>query len=160
MPGLENVKLESMSPEVGVRETYRVRGELLITQEDYVSGRRWGDLGRQDAFYPVDMHSPEGVQPAHLKEGVVATVPLRALLPKGSLNLLVAGRCLSSDRLANSASRVQATCMATGQAAGAAAALAAQRGITPAQVPLTELKKLLSASGALVPEAPASHDAN
>ena len=159
VPGLENVKLESMSPEVGVRETYRVRGELLITQEDYVSGRRWEDSVCY-AFYPVDMHTAQGVQPAHLQEGVVATVPLRALIPKGSQNLLVAGRCLSSDRLANSALRVQATCMATGQAAGAAAALAAKHGITPARVPLTELKKLLSASGALVPEAPASHDAN
>ena len=93
-----------------------------------------------------------GVQPAHLKEGVVPTVPLRALIPKGSANLLVAGRCLSSDRQANSGLRVQGTCMATGQAAGAAAALAAKRGVTPAAVPLPELKALLKAQGAIVPE--------
>jgi glycine/D-amino acid oxidase-like deaminating enzyme len=152
IPGLEKVKLESMSPEVGIRETYRVRGEYLITREDYTSGKRWEDSVCY-AFYPIDLHDKRsGVQPAHLEEGVVATVPLRALIPKGSADLLVAGRCLSSDRLANSALRVQATCMATGQAAGAAAALAARRGVTPGQVPLGELKALLAAHGAVVPE--------
>jgi len=152
VPGLENVKLESMSPEVGVRETYRVAGDYLITHVDYTSGRRWEDSVCY-AFYPIDLHDKKsGVNPAHLKEGVVATVPLRALIPKGSQNLLVAGRCLSSDRLANSALRVQATCMATGQAAGTAAALAAKHNTTPGSVPIGELKALLTASGAIVPE--------
>ena len=152
VPGLEKIELESMSPEVGIRETFRVTGEVLITYEDYVSGRRWDD-SVCNAFYPVDMHSQKsGVKPAHLKEGVVATVPLRALVPKGSRNLLVAGRCLSSDRLANSGLRVQGTCMATGQAAGAAAALAVKRGETPGQVPIPELKALLVAGGAIVPQ--------
>jgi hypothetical protein len=91
------------------------------------------------------------VRPKHLKEGVVPTVPLRALIPKGSKNLLVAGRCVSSDRLANSALRVQASCMATGQAAGATAALAARSGMTPGQVPLTEIRAGLAKHGAVVP---------
>jgi hypothetical protein len=91
------------------------------------------------------------VHPAHLKEGVVPTVPLRALIPAGSRNLLVAGRCLSCDRLANSGLRVQAVCMATGQAAGAAAALSARRGCSPAAVPIDELKALLRSQGAIVP---------
>ncbi len=151
VPGLENVKLESMSPEVGVRETYRVNGEYLITCEDYVSGRHWDDSVCY-AFYPVDLHDPKtGVQPAQLKEGVVPTVPLRALVPKGGRNLLVAGRCLSSDRRANSGLRVQAACMATGQAAGAAAALAARHGVSPLAVPMEELKALLRDQGAIVP---------
>ena len=152
VPGLEKMTLESMSPEVGIRETYRVLGEHLITKDDYVSGRVWEDSVCY-AFYPVDLHDKKsGVKPAHLQEGVVPTVPLRALIPKGSQNLLVAGRCLSSDRLANSGLRVQATCMATGQAAGAAAALAAQRGMTPEQVPIAEIKALLTKSDAIVPE--------
>ncbi len=153
VPGLEKIKIESMSPEVGVRETYRVAGEYLITQQDYISGKRWED-SVCNAFYPVDMHNKKtGVHPAHLAEGVVPTVPLRALIPKGSVNLLVAGRCLCSDRMANSGLRVQATCMATGQAAGAAAALAAKHGVTPAKVPMAELKALLVANGAIVPAA-------
>ena len=69
-------------------------------------------------------------------------MPLGALVPKGSLNLTVAGRSVSSDRLANSALRVQASCMAMGQAAGAAAALAVRANSTPSDVPLDEIREL------------------
>lgn len=151
IPGLERVRVESMSPEVGIRETYRVLGEHRITGEEYIRGQQWDDSVCY-AFYPVDLHDAKtGVKPAHLAEGVVPTVPLRALIPLGSRDLLVAGRCLSSDRQANSALRVQAACMATGQAAGAAAALAARHGITPGAVPLGALKELLRSQGAVVP---------
>lgn len=130
-PGLKHAKLVGMSPEVGIRETYRVLGEYVITQDDYVSGRVLED-SLCYAFFPIDLHNKRtGVHPAHLKEGKVAMVLLRALIPKGSKNLLVAGRCISCDRQANSALRVQATCMATGQAAGEAAAFAAQKDAHP-----------------------------
>jgi len=153
VPGLEKIKLEGMSAEVGIRETFRVNGEYLITKRDYIEGRRWDD-SVCNAFYPIDLHNQNtGVHPAPLAQGVVATVPLRALIPKDSTNLLVAGRCISSDRMANSALRVQATCMATGQAAGAAAALAAKHGVTPGKVSIAELKALLVAHGAIVPAA-------
>jgi len=76
-------------------------------------------------------------------------VPLGALIPKGVRNLLVAGRCLSSDRLANSALRVQASCMAMGQAAGAAAALAARSGDTAPT--LERIRQALTDHGAVVP---------
>jgi len=79
-------------------------------------------------------------------------VPLRALIPKDSRNIMVAGRCVSSDRLANSGLRVQAPCMAMGQAAGVAAAQAAKDGITPSKVPLAEIRRLLRQHGAIVPE--------
>ena len=151
LPGLGNASLASMSPEVGVRETYRIRGEYEVTQADYVSGRVFPD-SLCYAFYPVDLHDKEkGVAPAHLAEGVVATVPLRALAPKGSRNLLAAGRCVSSDRGANSGLRVEAACMAMGQAAGAAAAVAARRGCSPLEAPLSEVKAALRAHGAIVP---------
>lgn len=151
VPGLEHAALVSMSPEVGVRETYRIRGEYTITQADYTSGRVFPDALCY-AFYPVDLHDKRtGIRPAHLAEGVVATVPLRALVPKGAKNLLVAGRCVSSDRGANSGLRVEAACMAMGQAAGAAAACAARRGCTPLEVPLAEIKAALRTQGAIVP---------
>jgi len=78
-------------------------------------------------------------------------VPLRALIPKDSRNIMVAGRCVSSDRLANSGLRVQAPCMAMGQAAGVAAAQAANHGRTPLDVPLAEIRELLQEHGAIVP---------
>lgn len=74
-------------------------------------------LGFCYSFYPIDLHDAHGVKPEELKSGTFPTIPRGALIPKGSKNMMVAGRCLSSDRLANSAARVQASCMAMGQAA-------------------------------------------
>ena len=133
-----------------MRESYRILGETVITVEDYTSGRVFEDALCY-AFYPVDLHTEEGCVPEPLQEGVVPSVPLRALVPKGSRNLLVAGRSVSSDRLANSALRVQAPAMAMGQAAGAVAVLAAQQGATPLDVPLEQVKALLREHGAIVP---------
>ena len=65
--------------------------------------------------------------------------------------MLVAGRCMSADRAAASALRVQGTCMATGQAAGATAAMAASKGCDVRDVPIEELRANLRASGAIVP---------
>jgi hypothetical protein len=150
LPGFENLRLERLQPETGVRETYRIVGETTVRREDYVSGRKFPDAVAY-SFYPIDLHDEHGVRPLPLTEGVVATIPLGALLPKDSLNLMVAGRCLSSDRLANSALRVQASCMAMGQAAGVAAALAARSSTTPLQLPLKEIRQTLAAHGAIVP---------
>ena len=156
VPGLEKASIVSMSPEVGVRETYRIRGEYTITQDDYTTGRVFPD-SLCYAFYPVDLHDKKsGVRPAHLAEGVVATVPLRALVPRGARNFLVAGRCVSSDRGANSGLRVEAACMAMGQVAGTAAALAARRGTSPLDLPIGELREALASSGAVVPSSQAA----
>lgn len=143
-------RLMHMQPETGFRESYRIEGETIITVNDYRSGKKFDDAICY-AFYPVDLHTKNGVKPEPLKPGVVPTVPLRALIPKGSRNIIVAGRCVSSDRLANSGLRVQASCMGMGQAAGAAAALAAKAGSTPLEVPLKEIHDLLRAHGAIIP---------
>lgn len=146
----EKKRLMHLQPETGFRESYRIQGETLITVDDYTSGRHFEDAICY-AFYPVDLHTKDGVMPQPLKPGTVPTIPLGALVPKGSRNLMVAGRCVSSDRLANSGLRVQASCMAMGQAAGAAAALAAKAGTTPLEVPLTKIHDLLRNHGAIIP---------
>jgi len=146
----EKRRLMHLQPETGFRESYRIVGETMITVNDYTSGRRFDDAVC-NAFYPVDLHTQSGVKPKPLKPGTVPTIPLGALIPKGSRNLMVAGRCVSSDRLANSGLRVQASCMAMGQGAGAAAALAALRGTTPLELPLSDIHGLLRAHGAIVP---------
>lgn len=151
MPGCENIRIAEMRTEAGVRETYRIDGLYKITHEDYVTGKMYPDSVSY-SYYPIDLHIIEhGVTPKHLQQDIVASVPLRALIPRNSKNFLVAGRCLSSDRLANSALRVQASCMGMGQAAGAAAALAIQRNTTPAEVDFKELKALLESHGGIVP---------
>ena len=150
LPGGENVRIEKMMQETGVRETSRIVGEAILTVNDYKAGRMFDDAVSY-SFYPIDVHDEHGVKPEPLEPGTVPTIPLRALIPKKSTNIMVAGRCLSSDRLANSAARVQASCMGMGQAAGATAALAAESGVTPQKVPLTEIRNLLRKHGAIIP---------
>lgn len=154
-PGLEGITIDFMAPECGVRETAIIVGEETVTLDDYVSGRAWPDAVCH-AFYPIDLHmdSGAGLDCRPLLEGIVPTVPRGALIPKGLPNLLAAGRCISSDRLANSALRVQAASMATGQATGALAALAARSGVDVRSVPMPELRGLLESHGAIVPTHP------
>ena len=149
-PAFALMRIERLQPETGIRETYRIIGETVIKVADYEGGRVFDDAVSY-SFYPIDLHFEGGVRPKHLPEGIVPTVPLRALVPKDSKNILVAGRCVSSDQLANSALRVQASCMGMGQAAGAAAALAAAKVTTPLQVPLAEIRAALRKHGAIVP---------
>jgi glycine/D-amino acid oxidase-like deaminating enzyme len=151
-PGLEHLRIRGVAAECGVRETATVLGRDTITAEDYVSGRLWPDPVCY-AFYPIDLHTSDGkgLDCRQLRPGIVPSVPRGALLPQGTEDLVVAGRCLSSDRLANSALRVQATAMATGQAAGALAALACAQQTTPAAVPAPDLRALLEQNGAIVP---------
>ena len=151
-PGLSGLQLEYLAPECGVREGATIEGELTISTDDYRSGKVWDD-SLSYAFYPLDLHlnTHEGLHCVPLETGVVPTVPLRAMIPRGSQRLLVAGRCVSSDQLANSALRVQASCMAMGQSAGAVAALAARKFTSPIAVPLGEVRALLQAHGAIIP---------
>lgn len=151
-PGLERLEVIRVAPECGVRETATIRGKRTVTVADYQSGRVWDDAVCY-SFYPIDLHGAcaNGLRCEPLAEGVVPTVPRGALLPSGSRSFLVAGRCISSDRLANSALRVQATCMATGQAAGAMAALSARTRVDPEELPIADVRRLLREHGAIVP---------
>lgn len=104
-------------------------------------------------YWMVDEHNAanSSARLVFLEKDKVATVPLRAMLPKGVGNMLVAGRAVSSDQGANSALRVQASCMAMGQAAGVVAALAAELCCDPREVPLDLIRKRLSDIGHIVP---------
>jgi hypothetical protein len=144
-------RLMHLQPETAFRESYRILGETVVTESDYASGRVFEDAIAY-AFYPVDVHQgTEFEKLYHLKPGVVPTIPLGALIPKESRNVMVAGRSVSSDRPANGGLRVQASCMAMGQAAGATAALAAAKDTTPLKVPLKEIREMLGKHGAIVP---------
>lgn len=150
-PGCENLRIFDLKTETAVRETYRIDGIYQMTQSDYLEGKVFED-SISYSFYPIDLHR-EGktIHQVFLEPGVVASIPLRALIPKKSKNFLVAGRCVSSDRMANSALRVQASAMGMGQAAAAAAVLANNLGVSPHEVPIGDLKKLLRNHGGIVP---------
>ncbi|NLO74798.1 MAG: FAD-dependent oxidoreductase, partial [candidate division WS1 bacterium] len=70
----------------------------------------------------------------------------------GARRVLAAGRIISSDKLAHSALRVEASCMAMGQAVGAAAALGAKQGVAAREVPVEDIRALLRDQGAIVPQ--------
>lgn len=148
--GLGNVRIEEMRTEIGVRETYRIDGLYRISYEDYISGKMYPDSIAY-SYYPVDLHNAEGIVPIQLAQGIVPTIPFRSMIPKRSRNFIVAGRSICSDQLANSGLRVQASCMAMGQAAGAAAVLAIEKKITPADLSMKDLKKLIETHGGIVP---------
>jgi hypothetical protein len=77
-------------------------------------------------------------------------IPYRCLTPKVVDNLLVSGRCISATHQGMAGARVMGTCVAIGQAAGTAAALAAEAGTTPREVDVAHLQDVLRADGALV----------
>ncbi|WP_057936601.1 FAD-dependent oxidoreductase [Algoriphagus resistens] len=150
-PGLGNIRIEEMRTETGVRETYRIEGLYRISYEDYITGKVYPDSIAY-SYYPVDLHNTEGVVPEQLTEGIVPTIPFRSMIPKRSKNFIVAGRSICSDQLANSGLRVQASCMAMGQAAGAAAALAIEKNVTPADLVMGDLKTLIEMHGGIIPK--------
>lgn len=150
--GLENVEIIERASEVGVRETYRVVGEKTITEEEYLSGYIHEDALAW-SYWMVDQHNTKSsARLVFHEKGLAGTVPLGAMLPRGVKNMLVAGRAVSSDHGANSALRVQASCMAMGQAAGAVAALAAINHCEPREVSLDLVRKKLTDMGHIVPD--------
>ena len=150
--GLENISVDFIAEETGVRETNRIIGMHTVTADEYINGEMYADA-ICFSFYPIDLHVMDGIEKAFHKENIVPKIPYRALLPKGSKHIICAGRCISSDTYANSALRVQAACMATGQAAGCAAALACKEEAALADISLNKLREALLKIGAIVPNA-------
>lgn len=150
IPGLENLTVDFIAEETGIRESNRIVGEETVLAEDYITGKAYPNPVCY-AFYPIDLHVMDGIQQQFFEENKVGQIPYGALIPKDSKRLLVAGRCIASDTDANSAIRVQAPCMATGQAAGCAAAVCAQEGFSVKALPFSLLREKLEAIGAIVP---------
>jgi len=150
MPGLGGIYADYAAAECGIRETKRIVGEKTMTEANYLAGTVYDDAIAY-AFYPVDRHVMGGIVQTFLEPETVPTVPYGALIPKGAKRVLAAGRCAAADANTNSAVRVQAPCMAMGQAAGCAAALAAAGDMPVAAVDYTALCAALAAQGAIVP---------
>lgn len=150
--GLENFTIPHCAPEVAIRDSAVIRGKTRITGEDYLTGRHFHDALCY-SWYPKDIHLSDGkgIDYENLAPGVLPTIPRGALLPEGSRFIAAAGRCISGDRVSHSAFRVQATCMAVGQAAGAMAALSVSTNIDLADLPLADIRSLLKEHGAIVP---------
>ncbi len=144
------VTVLASAPESAARESRRILGDVYMTGEDYLARRVYEDAVCYTYWF-IDIHREN--QPSeiiYLHDGKTPTVPLGAMRPRGFTNVYTAGRCVSSDRSANSAIRVKASCMAMGQAAGAAVVLASDADTR--SVDMNALRACLSAQGAIVPE--------
>lgn len=145
IPGFETARIEAIAPVLGVRETRHVIGEYTLTGKDSVEGTHFEDSIAADAS-ALDIHDPKGAD-VDFQGLKPYEIPYRALLPMGVEQLLVAGRCISADHAAHARSRNMPACMATGQAAGVAAAVAIDKGVNVRDVPVETVQQKLRALG-------------
>ncbi len=150
VPGYETCTVKTGASTLGVRESRRVLGEYVLDIEDLRTGRRFPDVVVHKANFVVDIHNPAGGgQEFGLAEVVKPyDIPYRCLIPRGVENLLLAGRCISGTHEAMASFRVMSICMAMGEAAGIAAAISAETGVSPRSVKAEQIQKILLAKGA------------
>ena len=144
IPGFQNASISEVGSQIGVRETRRIIGEYVLTGLDVLDAKRFPDVVARSG-YPIDIHNPEGkgVTANFIREGGAYDIPYRSIVPKKVSNLLLAGRCISTTHEAQATTRLTPSCMAIGQAAGAAAAIAALQNCSNTDVPIDVLQKKL-----------------
>jgi len=164
-PAFANTCLAATAVSIGVRESRRVIGDYIFTLEDYLARRSFADEILRNNYY-IDIHNtPEegdrqksgerwwsDTRYEHYKRGESHGLPYRCLTPKGLRNVLVAGRCISSDRATQGSLRVMPACLCMGEAAGIAAKLAADMPTVDVHaVDAQRLRRRLKEEGAYLP---------
>ena len=150
VPGYEVASLVALGTQIGVRETRRVHGDYRLTRDDVLGAGQFDDqVGLCGA--PIEDHAGgHGTVWQYLPDGATVGIPYRTLLIRDAANVLVAGRCFSATHDAHASVRSMAQCMAMGQAAGTAAALAVAAGAAPRDVAVAALRDRLRADGAIL----------
>ncbi len=148
VPGFANARLAATATQIGIRESRRIVGEYTLTAADVLAGRTFDDAVARSA-YPIDIHNPRGsgTTTHRLPPGASYEIPYRCLVPQGAEDLLVAGRCISTTHEALASTRLTPTVMTLGQAAGTAAALAVQAGVSPRALDPAALRARLVRDG-------------
>ncbi len=149
--GLENSFLMMTASEIGVRESRRIVGEYVLTETDCKNCVKFEDAIAA-CNYDIDIHNPEGSGTSHyyFPKGEYYTIPYRCLIPKGADNMLVAGRCISSDHGAQASYRIMPTVCSIGEAAGAAMGLAVKEKTTVGNVDVKKLQRTLKNNRAFI----------
>jgi hypothetical protein len=179
-PGFEQCTVRQTSPQVGPRESRQAIGDYVLTGDDVQAGHKFGDAVARGSWwidihcplghaYPVHLCTVECPRQEECPfwtaehESTMRSradlyppdddwydIPYRCLTPQRVDNLLVSGRCISATHQGMAGARVMGTCIAIGQAAGTAAALAVRANVAPRQVDIAQLQDALRADGALV----------
>jgi hypothetical protein len=141
MPGYEDAQVALTWPQLGVRLSRRIRGEYVLVDSDLVSSRHFPDgIARLGVYFP-------DWGPNYAIEGLDYDIPYRTLVPETVDGILVAGRCISCDYVAGNTMRLLVPCLVTGQAAGAAAALAVREDCQPRDITVERLRAALVEQG-------------
>lgn len=153
VPGMEKCYLISTAPALGLRESRRIMGEVILNEEDILARREWEDAIGYGSFY-IDIHNLDGPgmseTTVYPPEGFKYQIPYRVMVPQKVDNLLVAGRCISVTHVALGSTRVMVTCMVLGEAAGTAAALAMHEEVTPRNLDTDKLRAQLKKQNVLL----------
>ena len=149
--GLENSFLMMTAAEIGVRESRMIVGDYVLTEQDCRNCVKFDD-GIAACNYDIDIHNPEGTGTSHyyFPAGEYYTIPYRSLIPKSAENLLVAGRCISSDHGAQASYRIMPVVCCIGEAAGSAVGLAVKQNCTVREVDVKELQNELKSNRAYI----------
>ena len=150
-PALAGARIIETPPLLGIRQTRFIAGDYTLTAEDALEGRRFDDVVAISSCAIIHYY---GYRRYLTHEGY--DIPYRCLLPQGVEGLLVAGRCISSEQEPYESHRAMIPIMAIGQAAGAAAALAAEGGVPPRGLDVRALQDPLIAQGAELRRAPSA----
>lgn len=160
-PGFEKVRLLRTAPTLGLRESRRVFGRARLAHADLMAGRRFPNAIATCAF-GIDVHTPDPDSSRPNRpdgRSRAFEIPYGCLVAADVEGLLLAGRCISGDHHAHAAYRVTGTAMATGQAAGMAAAWSVRDREPPSRVDGVKLKAALAARGTrFFTELPPFHD--
>jgi ribulose 1,5-bisphosphate synthetase/thiazole synthase len=142
-PALQQIEWSAAGPQVSVRESRRVKGLYVITEDDAMTGRTFEDaIAWRSGF--LDLGGQKGGKYIKMQ---IHDVPYRALVPEQLDGLLTAGRCLSATHAGAAAGKSMGNCLATGHAAGLAAALCVGRRCQPRELKVTALQAALRADG-------------
>jgi hypothetical protein len=149
VPGFENAYLLETAPQIGIRETRRIVGEVALSADDVLSCRDFDDsIGCNG--WPLEEHVVGGAKWTFIQGRGYHQIPFGTTVPTGVDNLLVAGRCASTTPEGQASLRVSGPCFAMGQAAGTAVQMARQRGLAPAAIDRRQLQQQLVADGAFI----------
>jgi hypothetical protein len=144
-PGFENARLRTFGSSLGTRESRKIVGAYTLTEQDVKNEARFED---SIGIFPEFLDSvPVVIIPT---TGRYFHVPYGIILPQKVRNLLVAGRCVSADKIAFAATRQMMCCTVTGQGAGVAAAVSVKTGVECSAVDIIHVQKALEKQGVRV----------
>ena len=156
VPGCENSYIAESNIHIGVRASRRIAGIATLTADDAMNFNKYSDSIAKASWdidiWPGDSYTAPAVERdtvqyrdrcERLKYGDYFDIRYGCIVAKGIDNMLMAGRCISAEHIAQSSIRIQQTCMATGEAAGIAAALSIKENVVPSKLEPTKVVKLL-----------------